>query len=556
MDLAVLPREDDELVATILHALDQAADTVRQRPLEVVLAQDPGTLLVLHRCAAEISAAAREVSQTMRNWATQVPWDILDGLDVDEDGGPGSPLLWRFLDEQLPAVRDDLAEMFAPARLDNLLDVDEQYALERNTFDFSRPAGPDLLRRTEDYHEWVQARQASGTWSASRTLHDAPGTHASICDESGRRTRGLNFASQDYLSFNTHPGIREAAARAMRDYGPHSAGSAMAVGNTVLSENLEQALADLVGLPHITLFPTGWAAGFGAVVGLVRQSDHVLMDKLTHACLQQGARAATRNVHRFEHLSLESARAHLAGIRARDTRNGILVLTDGLFSVDADWPDVVALQALCHEYNATLLVDVAHDLGSMGPGGTGVLGMQDMLGKVDLVTGAFSKTFASNGGFLASGTAAVRQYVKMFGGSHIFSNALSPVQAAIVTEATRIIRSAQGETLRGQLARSSDALRGELIRRGLTCLGSPSPIVPLLIGSDKLARICVREIFDRGVLATMVEFPVVPAGSARFRLQVQAHHTPADGLVAARILDESMAAARAYLDSAFGTGAS
>jgi glycine C-acetyltransferase/8-amino-7-oxononanoate synthase len=554
MNVAVSQRQDDELIAAILRAMDHAMATVAAGPLDNVLVAEPRSEVVLRRCATEISGAARDVSEMMRNWATHIPWETLEALDPDFQS-TDSPS-WRFLlQERLTTVRADIAAMVEPAGLERTVDPEDQHALDKNAYDFFRPAGPDLLGRTEDFHAWVRSRQSTGTWPYSRTLEDSPNTTSVISDELGRRTQGINFASQDYLSFNLHPAIREAALRALDEYGPHSAGSPMAVGNTIISRKLEEMLADLVGLPHITLFPTGWAAGFGAVTGLVRQSDHVIVDRFAHACLQQGARAATRNVRRFDHLSIESARGRLAEIRSRDTRHGILVVTDGLFSVDADWPDVAALQEVCHEYAATLLVDVAHDLGAMGPGGTGVLGMQGMLGKVDLVTGAFSKSFASNGGFLAADTPAVMQYVRMFGGSHMFSNALSPVQTAIVAEAIRLIRSAEGDRLRAELCTAVDVLRTELNQRGLTCLGSRSPIVPLLIGNEKLARTANRLLFDRGVLASMVEFPVVPAGSARFRLQVQARHTPEEARQAARIIEESITDSRAHLASAFGTAA-
>jgi len=327
----------------------------------------------------------------------------------------------------------------------------------------------------------------------------------------------------------------------------------MVLGNTRISDELEASLGELVRAEQVTLFPTGWAAGFGAMVGLVRQEDHVLIDRLAHSCLQQGARATTRNVVRYEHLNVDEVRRHLVDIRRRDSRNGILVVTDGLFSVDADWPDLVTLQRVCREHDATLLVDVAHDLGSMGPGGTGVLGMQDVLGDIDIVMGAFSKTFCSNGGFVASASPALKQYLKMFGGSHMFSNALSPVQTAVVLAASRIIRSAEGDLLRSRLHAAVTALRDELTGHGLTCMGEPSPIVPLLIGNEKLARIANRLLFDRGVLAFMVEFPVTPTGSSRFRLQVQANHEPDEARAAARIIADAITDARTYLSSAFGS---
>ncbi|HYO56987.1 aminotransferase class I/II-fold pyridoxal phosphate-dependent enzyme [Archangium sp.] len=557
MNPATTPREDDELIGLILGAAERAASSVKGRSLQEVLAT-PESRETLRRCATEMGEAALEISEMMRNWASHVPWESLIALKADraEPRGEDAPVhaLWSFLSEQLPHVRSALEEMWQPAHLRRAVNPDEEYSLDKNAYDFYRPVGRNLMQRTEEFYGWVEARRRTETWQYSRVLEAAPGSIATITNDLGRRTQGINFNSQDYLSFNAHPAIREAASRALHDYGPHSAGSPMVLGNTKISDELEQILGDLLQMEHVTLFSTGWAAGFGSIVGLVRQEDYIVIDRLAHSCLQQGARAATKNVIRYEHLNIEAVRQHLQEIRARDSRNGILVVTDGLFSVDADWPDLVTLQDICHQYDATLLVDVAHDLGAMGPGGSGVLGMQKLLGKVDLVMGAFSKSFASNGGFLASRSAAVKQYVKMFGGSHFFSNALSPVQSAVVLKAAQIIRSPEGDELRGRLFQAIHALREELTSRGLTCMGSPSPIVPLLIGNEKLARTANRLLFDRGVLAFMVEFPVTPTGASRFRLQVQAAHRPEEAREAARIIDESIAESRAYLSSAFGSG--
>jgi glycine C-acetyltransferase/8-amino-7-oxononanoate synthase len=549
--------EDDQLIERILTAAARVERCIGGRAFASVL-NTPEDLDLFAHCAATVGDAAQNVSDTLRNWATHVPWEELAALRESEAAAVHEPTAlqkaYDFLNLRMPAVRQTLAEMYEPAHLRLRVDPEEEYALDKNAHDFYRPAGRDLLTRTEEYFGWVQARRKTETWQYSRRLDAAPGSFAVICNDTGRSTRGINFNSQDYLSLNAHPAVLQAAMRALHDFGPHSAGSPMVLGNTRISDALEQSLSELLQMEHITLFPTGWAAGFGSLVGLLRQEDHVVIDRLAHACLQQGARAATRNIIRYEHLNVAAVREHLQQIRQRDPRNGILVVTDGLFSVDADWPDLVALQAACREYEATLLVDVAHDLGAMGPGGTGVLGMQSLLGQVDLVMGSFSKTFASNGGFLASRRPAVKQYVKMFAGSHLFSNALSAVQTAVVHKALEIVRAEEGKRLRQDLAQAVHALRDELTSLGLTCMGEPSPIVPLLIGNEKLARIANRRLFDRGVLAFMVEFPVTPVGQARFRLQVQAMHDPAEARAAARVIAESIAEARSYLASGFGSG--
>ncbi|WP_019142937.1 aminotransferase class I/II-fold pyridoxal phosphate-dependent enzyme [Noviherbaspirillum massiliense] len=420
-------------------------------------------------------------------------------------------------------------------------------ALSGSTAQFSLLAGPHLLKRTEPLNQWRETRGKHGVWQYSRSLEGPPHAIATIHDEKGAKARGINFASQDYLSLASHPAIVEAATRALRDYGPHSAGSAVLLGNTRLSLALEEALADLLQMEHIVLFPTGWGAGFGAISALVRPDDHVVIDQLAHASLKQGAAAATQNICTTRHLDIEHVRQVLKDIRVRDAQHGILVITEGLFSMDSDMPDIPKLQSICREHDAILLVDVAHDLGAMGPGGTGCIGMQKMLGEVDLVMGAFSKSFASNGGFLATHSEAVKQYIKLFGGPHMFSNALSPLQAAVVLECVNIIRSAEGEELRADLTRNVRALRNELASAGISCLGEPSPIVPVLIGSEKISRLVGRLIFEQSVFANQVEFPGVPIGASRLRMQVMANHNVQQAKRAAAVIREAIGQARNML---------
>ena len=313
---------------------------------------------------------------------------------------------------------------------------------------------------------------------------------------------------------------------AIEEFGVHSAGSSAVLGNTALSLALERDLAEFLCMEHVTLYPTGWAAGYGVTKGLVRPTDYALLDALAHNCLVEGAYAATRNVSMFAHRDHGRLRELLSRIRARDVDNGILVITEGLFSMDADVPDILATQAVCKEFGATLVVDVAHDLGALGPGGSGSLGIQGCLGKVDLVMGSFSKTFGSNGGFVASHLGSVKQFLKVFSPSNTFSNALSPAQAAVVRAALTIVRSEQGRVLRARLMRNIVALRSELTGHGLSVMGEPSPIVPVLLGDEALARRAARHLSSQGVLANLVEFPAVPGGHARFRLQVMAAHEP------------------------------
>lgn len=357
-------------------------------------------------------------------------------------------------------------------------------ALTGSMRDFRVPGGADLLGRTEGFFRWQDLRRQNGLWPFSRATEDGPKTICAAQDDSGNKMRGVNFASQDYLSLSSHPAIKAAAIETIERCGVHSAGSPALVGNTSHSVALERKIAEFLEMEHVVLYPTGWAAGFGVVKGLVRSADHVVMDMLSHSCLQEGASAATNNIHLFRHLDTEYCRGILAKIRSRDQENGILVITEGLFSMDSDTPDLVALQSLCHEYNATLVVDVAHDLGCLGENGRGHIGMQNMLDKVDIVMGSFSKTFASNGGFVACKSRAVKEYLRFYSAPATFSNALSPPQAAVILKAFELVELDEGRALRQRLLSNVLSLRRELQQAGLQYYGDPSAIVCVKMGSE------------------------------------------------------------------------
>jgi glycine C-acetyltransferase len=409
-------------------------------------------------------------------------------------------------------------------------------ALTGSMRDFRIPGGADLLRRTEGFFKWQDLRRKNSLWPFSRATEDGPGTVCQAQDDSGNRMRGVNFASQDYLSLSSHPAVKSAAKEAIDRCGVHSAGSPALVGNTSHSVALERKIADFLKMEEAVLYPTGWAAGFGIIKGLVRSADHVVMDMLSHSCLQEGAHAATTNIHLFRHLDNEYCRNILTKIRSKDKENGILVVTEGLFSMDSDTPDLAALQRLCHEFNATLVVDVAHDLGCLGEDGRGHIGMQNMLGKIDLVMGSFSKTFASNGGFVACKSRAVKEYLRFYSAPATFSNALSPAQAATVLKAFEIVDSAEGRTLRAALMANVLNLRQELNEADLDFYGDPSAIVCVKMGTEGLARLVSKQLVELGLIANLVEFPAVPKGAARIRMQVMANHSAQNIAQAVQVL--------------------
>ena len=388
--------------------------------------------------------------------------------------------------------------------------------------------GIDLLGRVEPFQKWFDGRRRGGTWSLNRVVESRNETRAKVLNMDGTTSEGVNFAAQDYLGLNDHPAVHAAVIEALREFGPHSAGSDMLIGNSRISELLRAELGSFLKREHVVLFPTGWGAAYGAMRGLVRHQDHIVLDQLAHNSLQSGARAATENVVSFEHNSIASAETALRSIRERDTQNAILLATESVFSMDADSPDLRALGELCREYSAAYMVDVAHDLGALGPRGLGRLEEQGALEVPDLIMGAFSKTFCSTGGFLAVRSEAVAQYVRCYGAACTFSNAMTPLQVAAVRAALAIVRSSEGAKLRTTLHGTSCLLRRTLVDRGLAVLGDPGAIIPVLTGSEKCGRQAAALAAEGGVLVNCVEYPAVSLGASRLRLQITPAHAAVD----------------------------
>lgn len=393
------------------------------------------------------------------------------------------------------------------------------------TTDYHDLTSTNLQNRWLPLLGWLDARLENHLDPYSKYTASTIAPECTAFDRGGRPLSGINLASQDYLNLASHPKILSVARQAITDWGIHSAGSAALMGLTELTVRLEKRIAKFLQMEDATIFPTGWGAGYGAIRTLITPNDHIVIDVLAHACLQEAATVSTPNVHRFPHCSNSAVERRLKRIRAEDKTSGILVVTETVFSMDSDSPDIRKLQALCNQYDATLFVDVAHDFGAMGETGRGILEMQDMVGSVDIVMGAFSKVFASNGGFVATKNPALKLAMRYGSGPLTFSNAMSPFQAAIILACFDVIESQDGAKRRTALMANSVYLRNSLRDHGFNILGEPSAIVPVILGSNSQSRVMTREILNEGALVNLVEFPAVSKNSCRWRLQVMSEHT-------------------------------
>jgi 7-keto-8-aminopelargonate synthetase-like enzyme len=430
--------------------------------------------------------------------------------------------------------------------------VDRSYETEllsRSLADFQNPPGRNLSTRYSDFADWVRRSSERGLFQFLRWHEEAPDTRSSVRDHCGKKHSGLNLASQDYLGLARHPSVVAGAVDALTRFGAHSSGSEPMGGGLGSAKALERQVAALTGHRRVVLFPTGWAAGYGAIKGLVRPDDVVVMDVLAHDCLQHGARASTANLHHFAHNDVVSCAKRVRNARRAHPDSAILVVTESLFSMDSDHPDFSALVALCREHEAHLMVDCAHDLGLLGEGGRGVLHEAGVLGEVDFLVSSFSKTFASIGGFFATHDTGTESAVRGFSGSYTFSNFMVPSQVAAISAAIRIVASPEGDALRAETLRNARTLRDALDANGIETCGRTSAIVIARIGPERIARTAYRHCLEQGLILNCIEYPACRRGEARFRLQVTPSHEADDLRRAARVVAESLAWAWAVYGS-------
>jgi 7-keto-8-aminopelargonate synthetase-like enzyme len=412
----------------------------------------------------------------------------------------------------------------------------QELAFEKSLLNYAITRGQDLEGRYESYRDWVNARRGAGVWPYHRVMMSPVSPEIEMGNEYGQVQRTwLNFGSQDYLGLAQDPRTFEAAKAAIDECGVHSAGSPALGGRTQALLELEQQLAKVLGKEACTVFATGWMAGFGAVSGLARKEDTIVMDCLVHNCLQEGAWHATQAVRKFRHNDIEDLTAILEEERGKNSKNGVFVVIESLYSMDSDSPDLAAMIRLAQNYEAIVILDVAHDFGSMGEEGLGLLEILPRGVEPDIILGSFSKTFAANGGFVAS-TRKVKDYLGIYSAPFVFSNAISPLQAKVAAETARIVFSAEGDILRKRLMDNILLLRNSMEENGLEVGGDPSPIVPVFVGDEKLARLTSRYQESYALRANLVEFPAVPRGKARFRFQVMARHDPASILRASSLM--------------------
>ncbi len=332
--------------------------------------------------------------------------------------------------------------------------------------------------------------------------------------------RRIMVGSNNYLGLTNEPRVLEAAAAALEKYGSACTGSRFLNGNTDLHDRLEAELAMLLNKEAALVFPTGYQANLGVIATLSGPGDVLIMDKLNHASLFDGATLSGAEVRRFRHGDLDHLETRLVSAAGRPRT----VIVDGVFSMEGDVADIPRIADLCEKHGARLIVDDAHGIGVFGASGAGVCEHHSAGHRVDLVVGTFSKSFASIGGF-AAGDEKVISYLRHNARSLIFSASIPPSACATVLTAIDIMR-AEPER-RERLWRNARRMQAELYGLGFDTLGSESPIVPVIVGGTLRTFEFWKRLLDAGVFTNPVIAPAVPLTSGRIRTSYMATHTDA-----------------------------
>ncbi len=327
--------------------------------------------------------------------------------------------------------------------------------------------------------------------------------------------------ANDYLGLTQDPRLKEAARRALDDFGTSCTGSRFLTGTLTLHEELERRLAHFFQREAVLTFSAGFLGCLSVVSALAGRHDILYYDRENHASLYDAARLSYATLRKYEHGDLADLERMLEADAGKP--GGRIIVTDGVFSMSGHIADLPGIVKLKKRYGARLIVDDAHASGVLGKHGRGTGEHFGLEGEVDVIVGTFSKSFASVGGFMA-GDRAVVNYVKHHARPFIFTAALPAMQMAAALEALNIIES-EPEHL-DKLWRNVKHLRDGMNALGFDTLGSQTPIVPVLIGPDELAMAFWKSLWELGIFTTPALPPGVAPGRSIIRTSVNANHEP------------------------------
>jgi 8-amino-7-oxononanoate synthase len=331
------------------------------------------------------------------------------------------------------------------------------------------------------------------------------------------------LGSNNYLGLTGDERVKAAARKALDEYGTALTGSRLLNGTIPLHQQLEREIAEWMKTEDALVFTTGYQANVGALSTLLQPGDTVIVDSGDHASIMDGVAMSHARVRPFRHNRLKRLEELLE--RAAGDGGGVLVVVDGVYSMEGDVCDLQTLVPLAKQYGARVMVDEAHGVGVLGAHGRGACEALAVEDEVDLRMGTFSKSLASCGGFLA-GSHEVIDFLRIQSRSFLFTAAAVPAAVGAALEAVRICNSDEGPALFAKLLDNARYLRDGLKELGFRVVESEpvTPVVPVLVGDDWQAVHFWKALYDAGVYTNVALYPAVQRGGALLRTSVMATH--------------------------------
>ena len=379
--------------------------------------------------------------------------------------------------------------------------------------------------RTHDRAELLEAAKQADLIPYFRLIESEAGP---VMEIEGRET--VMLGSNNYLGLTGDPRVRGAAQEALERYGTALTGSRFMNGTTPLHVELERELADWMGTEDSLCFTTGYQVNLGTIGTLLEPGDTVIVDSGDHASILDGCRLSGARLRPFRHNRLDKLEQMLE--RATNDGGGVLVVVDGVFSMEGDIAPLPEIIEACERYGARILVDEAHGVGVLGARGAGACELYGVEDRVDLRMGTFSKSLASCGGFIA-GPADVVEFLKYSSRPFMFTASSVPAAVGAALGALEVIRSDDGPRLLAKLLENAAYLHRGLTELGLDVVEPTTlsdgrqvvtPIVPVVIGEDWQAALVWKALFDAGVYTNVALHPAVPPGGALLRTSLMATH--------------------------------
>ncbi len=372
------------------------------------------------------------------------------------------------------------------------------------------------MRADEIAAEELAARAASGLIRSLRSVDGPQDTWVTV---EGRHT--LLLCSNNYLGLANHPALREAAERALRDFGAGAGASRLISGSMRLHHEIEERLAGFKGTMAALLFNSGYQANVGTIAALLGRGDAVFSDELNHASIIDGCRLSRAEVMVYPHCDLDALERLLGASRARRR----LIVTDTVFSMDGDTAPLRGICDLADRYGAMVMVDEAHATGVLGPTGAGLVEAEGLRGRIDVQMGTLGKALGSFGAYVAASRPVIDLLINK-ARSFVYSTALPPPVVAAAGAALTLVR--QEPERRQRLVENGVWLVERLRKLGLSPGGSCGHIVPVFFGDAQTTMQAAQRLLREGVFVQGIRPPTVPPGTSRLRVTVTAAHTRTD----------------------------